>query len=82
MTRNEKFNIKRRTVWRNLWQRLGGGFVESIKGVWTICKEVVIWLVCALPYLVLPGVIVADILIPRAVRRRKAKKQAPPETMQ
>ena len=64
------------------WQRLGGGFVESIKGVWTICKEVVIWLVCALPYLVLPGVIVAVILIPRAVRRRKAKKQAPPETMQ
>jgi DNA-binding transcriptional regulator GbsR (MarR family) len=64
------------------WQRLGGGFVESIKGVWTICKEVVIWLVCALPYLVLPGVIVAAILIPRAVRRRKAKKQAPPEAMQ
>ena len=24
MTRNEKYNIKRRTVWRNLWQRLGG----------------------------------------------------------
>ncbi len=60
------------------WQRLGGGFVGSIKGVWTICKEVVIWLVCALPYLVLPGIIVAAILIPRAVRRRKAKKQVPP----
>ena len=67
---------------KTFWQRLGGGFVESIKGVWTICKEVVIWLVCALPYLVLPGVIVAAILIPRAVRRRKAKKQAPPEAMQ
>lgn len=64
------------------WQRLGGGFVESIRGVWTICKEVVIWLVCALPYLVLPGAIAAAILIPRAVRRRKAKKQAPPEAMQ
>ncbi|MGF0007163.1 hypothetical protein ACQRBP_07510 [Eubacteriales bacterium SGI.150] len=24
MTRNEKFQIKRRTVWRNLWQRLCG----------------------------------------------------------
>jgi len=24
MTRNEKYQIKRRTVWRNLWQRLGG----------------------------------------------------------
>lgn len=23
MTRNEKYQIKRRTVWRNLWQRLG-----------------------------------------------------------
>lgn len=64
------------------WQRLGDGFVGSIKGVWTICKEVVIWLVCALPYLVLPGVIVAAILIPGAVRRRRAKKQAPPKTAQ
>ena len=61
----------------SFWKQLGDGFVESIKGVWTICKEVVIWLVCALPYLVLPGVIVAAILIPRAVRRRKAKKQPP-----
>ena len=24
MTRNEKFQIKRRTVWRNLWQQLCG----------------------------------------------------------
>ena len=64
------------------WQRLGGGFVESIRGVWTICKEVVIWLVCALPYLVLPGAIAAAILIPRAVRRRRAKKQTPPEKAQ
>ena len=24
MTQNEKYQIKRRTVWRNLWQRLGG----------------------------------------------------------
>lgn len=31
MTRNEKFNIKRRTVWRNLWQRLGGVSGLSVK---------------------------------------------------
>ena len=24
MTRNDKFNIQRRTVWRNFWQRLSG----------------------------------------------------------
>jgi len=62
----------------SFWQRLGDGFVDSIEGVWEICKEVVIYLVSALPYLVLPGAIVAAILIPRALRRRKAKKQAPP----
>jgi len=31
MTRNEKFNIKRRTAWRNLWQRLGGVSGVSVK---------------------------------------------------
>lgn len=31
MTRNEKFNIKRRMVWRNLWQRLGGNADMSAK---------------------------------------------------
>ena len=31
MTRNEKYQIKRRTVWRNLWQRLGGGPDPPVK---------------------------------------------------
>lgn len=60
------------------WQRLGEGFVNSLEGVWTICKELVIWLVSALPYLVLLGALVAAVWIPVSVRRRKAKKQTPP----
>lgn len=60
------------------WQRLGDGFVNSLEGVWTICKELVIWLVSALPYLVLLGALVAAVWIPVSVRRRKAKKQTPP----
>ena len=31
MTQNEKYNIKRRTVWRNLWQRWGGNADMSAK---------------------------------------------------
>lgn len=36
MTKNEKFQIKRRTAWRNFWQRLGGVPDVSVKLLFVI----------------------------------------------
>lgn len=57
------------------WQRLGNGFVTSLKGVWNILKGVSIFIVSAIPYLIIPGLITAAILIPYFIRRRREKKQ-------
>ena len=61
----------------NGWQRMGKGFVKSLKGLWTGLKEVAIFLVAALPYLALIAAIpVVIILIVRTSIRRKRKKAA------
>jgi hypothetical protein len=69
------------------WQRIGNGFVNSVKGVWHIVTEIFIFLVVALPYLVIPGVILAIVLVvnrkrntyrpPRNVRKPTASKVEP-----
>lgn len=50
------------------WERIGTGFVKSVKGMWTILTEIFIFLVVALPYLVIPGGIVIAILVIRKKR--------------
>lgn len=61
----------------NGWQRMGSGFVKSMKGLWTGIKEVAIFLVSALPYLALIAAIaVGVVLIIRSSVRRKRKKRA------
>ena len=66
----------------NGWQRMGSGFVKSIKGVGNGLKEFFIWLVAAIPYLLLIGVIGAGIFliiwgsIRRGRKKRAAKKAA------
>ncbi len=50
------------------WERIGTGFVRSVKGMWTILTEIFIFLVVALPYLVIPGGIVIAILVIRKKR--------------
>ena len=69
------------------WQRIGNGFVGSVKGVWHILTEIFIFLVVALPYLAIPGVILVIILVvnrkrnayrpPRNVRKPTAPKVEP-----
>ena len=69
------------------WQRIGNGFVNSVKGVWHILTEIFIFLVVALPYLAIPGVILVIILVvnrkrnayrpPRNVRKPTAPKVEP-----
>lgn len=61
----------------NGWQRMGSGFVKSLKGLWTGIKEVAIFLVSALPYLALiAGIALAIVLIIRGSVRRKRRKNA------
>jgi hypothetical protein len=61
------------------FQRLGDGFVNSIKSVWAILKGLSIFAVCAIPYLILPAAVLVAILLPKWLRNRKAKKQQPPK---
>jgi hypothetical protein len=66
------------------WERISTGFVKSLKGVWTILTEIFIFLVVALPYLVIPGGIVIAILVIRKNRNhyrppRNFRKTPAPE---
>lgn len=56
------------------WQRIGKGFVSSVKGVWRILTEIFIFLVVALPYLAIPGAI---LLIVFLVNRKKNTYRPP-----
>ena len=59
------------------WERIGTGFVKSLKGVWTILREMFIFAIVALPYLAIPiGVAVLVILLRR--RKRKNTPKEPP----
>ena len=59
------------------FQRIGRGFTRSVKGVWNGIVEFVIFLVSALPYIVLFGAIaLVVILIIRKSRKKHAPKKA------
>lgn len=66
----------------NGWQRMASGFVKSLKGLGNGLKEFFIWLVAAIPYLLLIGIIGAGIFliiwgsIRRGRKKRAAKKTA------
>ena len=75
------------------WERIGTGFIKSVKGVWTILTEIFIFLIVALPYLVIPAAIVVIVVVVhkkknpygyssgfrKAPPRRKAPAPAPEE---
>lgn len=63
----------------SVWERISTGFVSSLKGVWTILTELFIFLIVALPYLAIPGVIVILILI-MGRKRRNARHKKPGTT--
>ena len=57
------------------WQRLGTGFVNSLRGAGKIALEVIIILVCAIPYLLPPAVIASIVLlIIKQIQKRKNRK--------
>ena len=66
----------------NGWQRMANGFIKSVKGVGNGLKEFFIWLVTAVPYLLLIGAIGFGIFliifcsVRRKQKRRAAQKKA------
>ena len=60
-----------------VWERISTGFVKSLNGVWTILRELFVFCIVALPYLVIPvGITVLAILLQRR-KRKNAPKQPP-----
>ena len=58
-----------------IWQRIGGGFVDSLKNVGNFFVELFVGLIVGLPYLILIGgiVFVIVILCRRSAKKRKEK---------
>lgn len=64
----------------NLWQRIGTGFVNSVKNVGVILEGLLVFFISALPYLAIPGVIVVIIIIAcrKSIKKQKKAPPAPP----
>lgn len=60
------------------WDRISSGFVESLKGVGTFFKELVIFLIVSLPYLVLIAGVIAVVIV--LIKRKRRKLHKKPET--
>lgn len=56
----------------SFFERIGNGFVRSLKGLWTLLKEVVIFLVVYLPYWVLIGL---GVFVTRKIQKIRRKKE-------
>ena len=60
------------------WARIGKGFVKSLKNLGIILRELVIFAIVCLPYLVIPAVVLVVILIFRKKRKKKNQKNNQP----
>ena len=61
---------------QTVWQRIGSGFLDSLKGVGNFFVEIFVFLLANLPVLVLVAAVIWGIVfwIRRAARKRKAKR--------
>jgi len=62
------------------WQRVSGGFVESLEDLRDGFEEMVVWILVKLPYLLLMAVLVAVVLVAVKLKRKKRKNQKPQQT--
>lgn len=61
---------------KTLWQRISGGFVDSLKGIGEGALELLVWLIVSLPYLlILGGVVFVIVLLIRKGKKKKAAKR-------
>ena len=60
------------------WTRLTGGFMDSLRNLWSFLKEFAIFLVAALPYMIPFGVIalVVVLIIRHSIRKRRKARTA------
>lgn len=63
-----------------LWERIRRGFTDSMKGLWESLQDLLVFLIQALPFLVVYGgiLLVIVLLLRRLRKRRKARKTPPP----
>lgn len=58
-----------------LWERISGGFMDSLKGLGEGALDLLVWLIVASPYLVvLAVVVICLVLLVKRVRRKRVKK--------
>ena len=60
-----------------LWDRIATGFTGSIRNLGVILSGLLVFAISALPYLVIPGILLILILV---LSRRKKKKHTPKQT--
>lgn len=61
-----------------VWERIGTGFMESLENLGDFFVEFFIFVVCALPYLALLGILAAGVILMVKCKRKK-KANTPPE---
>lgn len=62
---------------QTVWQRIGEGFMNSLKGVGIAIREIFVFVIVSAPYLVLIAAAVAvTVLLCKKHRRKKAEKRA------
>ncbi len=62
-----------------LWERISGGFTDSLKGLGESLQNLLVWFVVSLPFLaVYGGIAVAVILVIRRLRKNRKAKKVPP----
>jgi hypothetical protein len=60
-----------------VWARISTGFVNSLKGVWSILTELFVFLIVALPYLAIPAGIAVLVIVLGKKKKQKSAKQPP-----
>lgn len=61
-----------------LWERISGGFLESLKGLGDGLLELLVWIIVSLPYLVFYGILaVVVIFVIRRIRKKRSVKKYP-----
>lgn len=58
-----------------VWQRIGKGFMSSLKGLGNFFTELFVFVVVGLPYFVVLGVVITAVVLVIRFRRRKAQKK-------
>ena len=72
VTEVETYTVVEEPKTEGFFERIGNGFVRSLKGVWTVIKELVIFWIVYMPYW---GIIVLGVLITYWIIRIRKKKE-------